>query len=122
MARAPGGLRVPLDLTVPPEEPETFDKGYGDEMTRAMLFGIKQGLQQHWCELRAIEIAVQEVAEEFDGEDPMQSDTREMIDDCLRSCAKIRDDVKAYVEIELIEPAEEDVALVRKLIEKLAAG
>jgi hypothetical protein len=68
MSRAPGGLRVPLDLTVPPEEPAVFHKGYGDEMTRALLFGIKQGLQQHWRELRAIQIAVQEVAEEFGGE------------------------------------------------------
>jgi hypothetical protein len=60
-----------------------------------------EGLQQHWCELRAIEIAVQEVAAEFGGEDPLQPDTREMIDDCLRSCTKIRDDLKPYVEITL---------------------
>jgi hypothetical protein len=122
MARAPSDLQVPLDLTVPPEEPVTFEKGYGDETVKALLFGIKQSLQQHWCELRSIEIGVQEVAEEFGGEDPLHADTREMIDECLRSCTKIRDDVKGYVEIELTEPTDDDVAQVRRLIEKATDG
>jgi hypothetical protein len=122
MARAPSDLVVPLDLTEPPEEPETFEKGYGDETVKALLFGIKQNVQQHWCELRAIEIGVHEVADEFGGEDPLQPDTREMIDDCRRSCEKLRDDVTAYVAIELPEPTEGDVALVRVLIEKVAEG
>jgi len=42
-----------------------------------------------------------------------------MIDDCLRLCTTLRDDVRPYVEIELSEPGEDDVALVRKLTEKL---
>jgi hypothetical protein len=120
MARAPSDLVVPLDLTVPPEEPETFKKGYGDEIARALLYGINQGVQQHWCELRAIEIGVQEVAEEFGGEDPLQPDVREVLDGCLRSCETLRDDVKPYVEIDLAEPSDDDVALVRKFIEKVA--
>jgi hypothetical protein len=120
MARAPGDLQVPVDLTLPPEKPHTFKKGYGDELVRALLFGINQGLQQHWRELRAIEIGVQEVAEEFGGEDPLQSDVREILEGCLRSCATLRDDMAAYVEIELAEPIEDDVTLVRKLIEKVA--
>jgi hypothetical protein len=62
------------------------------------------------------------VAEEFGGEDPLQADTRAMIDDCLRSCTTIRDDLKPYAEIELIEPSDDDVALVRKLIEKIVDG
>jgi hypothetical protein len=120
MARAPSDLVVPLDLTVLPEEPETFTKGYGDEIARALLYGINQGVQQHWCELRAIEIGIQEVAEEFGGEDPLRPDVRELIDECLRSCTTLRDEVAAYVEIELPEPREDDVAQVRRLIEKVA--
>jgi hypothetical protein len=60
------------------------------------------------------------VAEEFGGEDPLRADTREMIDDCLRSCTTLRNDVEPYVEIGLPEPADDDVAQVRALIEKLA--
>ncbi len=74
MARAPSDVRVPLDLTVPLAEPETFEKGYGDETVKALLFGIHQDVRQHWAELRAIEIAVQEVAEEFGGKDPLKAD------------------------------------------------
>jgi hypothetical protein len=122
MARAPSDLKVPVDLTVPPAEPETFDNGYGDETVKALLFGIKQNLQQHWAELRAIEVAVQEVAEEFGGEDPLRADTREMIEDCRRSCTTLRDDVMPYVEIELTEPRDDDVALVRLFIQELADG
>jgi hypothetical protein len=96
-----------------------YRKGYGDETVKALLFGIKQSLQQHWCELRAIEIGVREVAEEFGGEDPLRADTREIIDDCLRTCTKIRDDVKPYVEI---EPTGDDVAQVRLLIEQVVEG
>jgi hypothetical protein len=62
------------------------------------------------------------VAEEFGGEDPLKADTREIIDDCLRTCTKIRDDVKPYVEIELAEPTGDDVAQVRLLIEQVVEG
>lgn len=119
MARAPSDLIVPLDLTAPPAEPESFPKGYGDELARGLLWGIRQDVRQHWWELRAIELGVQEVADEFGGEDPLKADTREMINDGLRSCTTLRDDVRPYVEIELAEPNDDDVAQVRLLIEKL---
>jgi hypothetical protein len=117
MARAPGDLTVPVDLTLPHAERDPFKKGYGDEMVRAVLFGIKQGLEQHWCELRSIEIVLAEVAEEFDGEDPLQPDVRALLDGCLASCTTLRDQVADYVAVELPEPAEKDIALVRRLIE-----
>jgi hypothetical protein len=117
MRRAPGDLQVPVDLTLPHAERDPFKQGYGDEMVRAVLFGIKQGLEQHWCELRSIEIALAEVAEEFGGEDPLQPDVRALIDGCLATCTTLRDQVADYVEIELAEPAEEDISPVRALIE-----
>ena len=122
MARAPGDLVVPVDLTAPLPERDVFKKGYGDELVRGLLFGIKQGLLQHWSELRAVEIGVQEVAEEFGGEEPLQPDVRELLDGCLANCKELRDRMADYVEIELPESAEEDLALVRKLIEKLVEG
>ncbi len=106
MARAPSDLHVLIDLAVPAGEPATFEKGYGDETVKALLFGLKQNVQ-HWCELRAIAIGVQEVAEEFGGEDPLKADTRALLDDSLSSCTKLRDDVAAYVEIELTEASDD---------------
>jgi hypothetical protein len=117
MRRAPGYLTLPVDLTLPRAERDPFKKGYGDGLARAVLLGIKHGLEQHWCELRSIEIALAEVAEEFDGEDPLRADTRALLDDCLRSCRELRDEMADYVAIELLEPAEEDIEQVRRLIE-----
>ena len=62
------------------------------------------------------------MAEEFGGEDPLDADTREMIDECLRSCTDLRDKLADYVEIELPEPSEDDVAQVRLLIERVGEG
>jgi hypothetical protein len=105
MRRAPGDLQVPVDLTLPRDERDPFKQGYGDEMVRAVLSGIKQGLEQHWCELRSIEIALAEVAGEFDGEDPLQPDVRALLDDCLATCTTLRDQVADYVAIELPGPS-----------------
>ena len=95
---------------------------YGDSLARALARGIRDGLLQHWSELRAVEIGVQEVAEEFGGEEPLQPDVRELLDGCLANCKELRDRMADYVEIELPESADEDLALVRKLIEKLVEG
>jgi hypothetical protein len=69
--------------------------------------------------VRAIEVGVQEVAEEFDGEDPMQPDVRAILDGCLGSCRDLRDEMAAFAAIELPEPSEDDVAQVRLLIEQV---
>jgi len=118
MARAPSALYAPVDLP-PAPEPDVFKKGFGDGLVRALVLGITDGLEQHWCELRAIEIVLDEVAEEFGGEDPLQADTRALLDGCLASCKELRDEIADYVAIDLPEPAEEDVELVRALIEKV---
>ena len=41
---------------------------------------------------------------------------------CLDACGALRDEMTGYAEIELAEPNEDDVALVRKLIEKASGG
>jgi hypothetical protein len=43
-----------------------------------------------------------------------------VLDDSLSACTKLRDDVAAYVEIELAEPSADDLAQVRLFIEKVA--
>ncbi|MBI5285334.1 MAG: hypothetical protein HY874_09595 [Chloroflexi bacterium] len=116
--KAPARLGLPLDLEAP-IEPWSPAGGYGDSLGRALALGIRDGLQIHWRELRASEIGVQEVAEEFGGEDPLKPDTRALLDGCLASCGELRDQMADYVEIELTEPAEDDVAQVRMLIERV---
>ena len=111
MKRAPGDLKAPVDLT-PPLEPPSLEQGYGDQLVRALLVSIARSVQEHWCELRAIEVGVQEVADEFGGEDPLQPEVRALIDECRRSCTELRDDVAKYTDIELQEPSEDPLITV----------
>ena len=121
LAQAPGQIRVPVDLTLPHER--LPGEHWMDSSVRALVVGITRGLELHWCELRSMEIAVAEVAEEFDGEDPLHADTRAMLDAAKATCVEVHDAIKLYVEpFELPEPSDDDVALVRKLIAKAADG
>ena len=80
MKRAPGALKVPMDLTLPAEDGDIFKEGFGVGMVRALLIGITNALQQHWAELRSIEIAIEEQMDEFDGQDPLREDARSRLD------------------------------------------
>jgi hypothetical protein len=119
--KAPARPSIPLDLESPIASWSPAE-GYGDSLARALARGIRDGLLQHWSELRAVEIGVQEVAEEFGGEDPLQTDVRDLLDGCVASCKELRDRMADYVEVELPEPTEDDVAQVRRLIEKVVEG
>jgi hypothetical protein len=118
--RAPKPLSKPADLSVTVEQKE--GTGFGTEVEHALVISICDLVRQHWCEARAMEVAVAEVAEEFDGEDPFKADTRSLLDGCLDSCRQLRDEMADYVEIELPEPGEDDVAQVRRLIAKVVDG
>jgi hypothetical protein len=116
--RAPKPLPKPMDpetATRPIETGASFT-----ELERALVLSISDLLRQHWCEARATEIGVSEIAEEFDGEDPLKPDTRALLDGCVSSCRKLRDDMADSAEIELPEPGEDDVAQVRLLIDQVA--
>jgi hypothetical protein len=111
IAVAPGTLKVPFDL-----KSECNDSGTAS-LVRALVVGIRDGLNSHWRELRAIELVVEEVAGEFDGEDPLRADTRQLLDDAKEMCVKLREDVRRYIDgFELAEPTDDDVELVRRLV------
>jgi len=118
---APQRLALPLDLGTPIESPLPAG-GYEDSLGRALALAIRDGLQIHWQELRAIEVGVGEVAEEFGGEDPLKPEVRALLDGCLASCTGLRGQMADFVEIELPEPAEDDVEQVRAFIEKMSEG
>ncbi|MDP9236376.1 MAG: hypothetical protein M3P30_03090 [Chloroflexota bacterium] len=111
IARGPGALKVPLGLTSDGKEP------LGQSFVRALVTGIRDGLSSHWRELRAIEMVVDEVAEEFGAEDPLRPDTRRVLDDAKATCVKLCHDIQPYADgFELAEPTDEDVELVRGLV------
>ena len=118
--RSPGGLSVPIDTLTSHEQEPTLSAG--DEIVRALVIGIKQGLEQHWQELRSVEIAVAEVAdEEFGGEELFRTETRMLLDDAKKMLLKVHNGLLSYVEpFELSEPDAADLEIARKLIAKAA--
>jgi hypothetical protein len=82
---------------------------------------VPSEVRARWSELRAIEIAVEEVAQEFEGEDPLDEASRRMLvraGDDLRTVAEGL--AEFGLKVELGEPADEDVALVRGLVQRAA--
>jgi len=86
-----------------------------DEATAAQAESLREGVPWCWQELRAVETVLDEVAQEFDGEDPLVPAVRRTLD-------KTRQDLVALqpllsfvdVEAELPEPDEERVAELRE--------
>lgn len=118
LARAPSFEGMPFDLARPLPA-----RGSVDELARAVAFGLRDTLLQHWREVRAIEIVVEEVRAELDGEDPLHPDVRRQLDATKAMLREVSADFAPYVHsLKLSEPSDEDVALVRELIEKMAAG
>ncbi len=117
--RAPTMRKLPFDLTKPVErEPDC-----GDELGRALAISVRDALLQHWPEVRAIEIVVQETAEELDGEDPLHPDVRRQLDETKRTLAEVHEGFAPFAgTMELPEPEEDAVGIVRKLIETVIKG
>jgi hypothetical protein len=119
LRRAPSFKHVPFDLERPFSDIPPHGDGYGDELARGVAFGLRDALLQHWREIRSIEIVVEEARDEFDGEDPLEPEVRGQLDASKATLLEVHAAFSVYVGgIELPEPADLEVALVRNLIEK----
>ena len=81
---------------------------------------LREGIGQRWQQVTAVEVVVDEIAREFDGEDPAVSRVRQSLDHTKLELQAIFEQVTQLgllEEIELSEPGEEALAEVRELIE-----
>jgi len=86
-----------------------------DEVVAALTQSLREGVPHCWQELRAAEMVLQEVAEEFDGEDLLLPPVREVLDKTRNDLAELHSSLQ-YVdaEVDLPEPDEERVAWLRQ--------
>jgi hypothetical protein len=85
----------------------------------ALLETVPSEVRNRWSELRAIDIVVAEVAEEFEGEDPLDETSRRMLDQAGDDLRVVAEGLAEFgMKVEPGEPAEEDVALVRGLLRR----
>jgi hypothetical protein len=115
LARMPGSFALPVDPAAPLERgPRERSL---DWIARALVTTIREGLPQRWGELRAIEIVVGEIAEEF-GEDPLRPDARALLEGAKETCLQLQKDIRPFVApFELAEPTSEQLGLTRRLVE-----
>ncbi len=89
----------------------------GDQVADALSRSLRDGTEECWRPLRAIEVAVGAIEVEFDGEDPLLPDARDMLHDIRKELEDLHKQVQAYVgNFALPEPDENAVAVVRKVV------
>jgi hypothetical protein len=86
-----------------------------DEAMAALRQRLREDTPWCWRELRAVETVVEEVAQEFNGEDPLLPPVRNVLDKAHQELADLPELLVAVgVEVELSEPDEERVADLRE--------
>lgn len=94
---------------------------WGDQVADALSGSLRDGIEECWRSLGAIEVVTGEIAVEFDGEDPLLPDVRGILDDVRKELEELHPQVQAYVgEFALPEPDEDAMAVVRKIVARAA--
>jgi hypothetical protein len=78
-----------------------------------MFNGLRERLVSLWQELRSIDLVLDEVAEEFDGEDPLRPIMRGVVEKTRRDLTNLHEVLSVEEPLELPEPDEEEMALAR---------
>ena len=91
----------------------------GEEIAEAVGTRLREGIQLRWQELQSIELVLQEVAEEFDGESPTRPWEREALDDAKERLEELHRAAQAYVgPFKLPWPDKEEMEQVREVIRR----
>jgi hypothetical protein len=86
-----------------------------DEAMAALRESLREGVPWCWQELRAVETVLAEVAEEFDGEDPLLPPVRSVLDKTHQELIDLHPLLDAVdAEVDLPEPDEERVEQLRQ--------
>ena len=89
-----------------------------DRITGALLETLRHGIVRRHSELRAAEIVIAEVGEKFGIDDPLVPVNRRTLDMAKETLEDVRTGLQRYAgEIELPEPDEDDIAMMRKLLD-----
>jgi hypothetical protein len=109
-------LELPLDM----ESPLVLEppKGFGVEMARVLAVRIHAGVRENWQDLRAIEEQIELITEEFDGEDVLQADVRERLDETRTMLIELHEQLQEYTgPFELPEPDDDMRATIQRIVD-----
>jgi hypothetical protein len=82
---------------------------------------LREGIQLRWRELRSIELVLEELAREFDGEEPTRPWEREALDDGKMRLEELHRAAQAYVgPFKLPRHDKEEMEQMREAIRRAA--
>jgi len=85
-----------------------------DELTEALIGRLRDGIACQWQEIRSVEILVQEVADEFEGEDPMTPELRAVFEQAKTGLTDVAETLdRCGIETEMPEPTEDVLDKIR---------
>jgi len=121
MQRAPLGLGLDLvsrKLGVPPK-----GSASGNEVAEGLATHLREGIVLRWRELLGVEQVLEEIAAEFDGEDPARPQERRAITEGKGRLKELHEEVQDYVgPFDLPGPDEEEMTQLREAIRRAAEG
>lgn len=89
------------------------------EICELLADQLRTGVSLRAQELEALDVVLREVAERFDGEDPIKPAARELIEATRDHLETLIEDVDRYLGgLDRGEPSEEQIAFLRRLIEQ----
>ena len=92
----------------------------GDVIAAGLIAAMREIWPQRWQELRAVEIVLDEVAQEFDGEDPLDPEVRILLDTCRADLLDLKERIEPYTgKVKVDDPEEE---LLNRLRESVGDG
>jgi hypothetical protein len=91
----------------------------GEEIAEAVGTRLREGIQLRWRELRSIELVLEEVAGEFNGEAPTRPWEREALDEGKKQLEELHLAAQTYVgPFKLPGPDKEEMEQVREVIRR----
>lgn len=109
-------VELPLDM----ESPLTLDtpSHFGPELAPVVAVACRSAVKETWRELRAIDLQIDEMTEELDGEDVLQQRVREELDETKESLLDLHERLPKYTgPFELPEPNDEIESMVRRIVD-----
>jgi hypothetical protein len=117
MQRAPLGLG--LDLVSRKLSVARKSSAGRNEVAEALTAHLREGIELRWRELLAVEQVLEEVAGEFDGEEPTRPWEREALDDGKKRLEELHRAAQTYVgPFKLPGPDKEEMEQVRQCIRR----
>ena len=92
----------------------------GNEVSRALTKTLREGIQMRWRELLEVGQVLEEIAAEFDGEDPARPRERQALSEGKEKLKELHQQVKEYVgPFDLLGPDEEEMEQMREAIRRV---